>query len=316
MHLLQKRKPNAPPEWLKKIPDMARRLEDSLYRRAPTKEVYQDMNTLKQRLHGVAQTYQRQRSGKSNGGSGGSGGSGGTSGAGVAGGTSSMHRSSEQRASSQGGNMVPSGQHRDPRLSGSGGPGGVPGVTAPRQQSSDGKKIMSKEEQEIQAKQKQQVLRQQQQRLLLLRHASKCKYGTPEVPQTCPATKHCKEMKQLWQHITRCKNQRCLRAHCVSSRYVLSHYNRCKENKCAVCKPVRDAIDKHKQQQRNPGAGGQMAQYVHRRVRPSSFLLCCLCWCSPANNVWLFFYDVCPIVVWCGGVVVVVVVHHPLQVHQ
>ena len=103
---------------------------------------------------------------------------------------------------------------------------------------------MTKEELDQITKQKAQVLRQQQQRLLLLRHASKCKYGTPENPSTCPATKHCRDMKQLWQHITRCKNQRCDRAHCVSSRYVLSHYNRCKEDACSVCKPVRDAIQK------------------------------------------------------------------------
>ena len=68
VHLLQKRKPNAPPEWLKKIPDMARRLEDSLYRAANTREIYTDMKTLKHRLHGVAQTYQRLRSKQANGG--------------------------------------------------------------------------------------------------------------------------------------------------------------------------------------------------------------------------------------------------------
>ena len=163
---------------------------------------------------------------------------------------------------------------------------------------------MSKEQQEYQAKQKQQVLRQQQQRLLLLRHASKCKYGTPEMPQTCPATKHCKEMKQLWQHITRCKNQRCLRAHCVSSRYVLSHYNRCKENKCAVCKPVRDAIDKHKQQQRNPG--GQMAQYVHPTHSTMFFLVVLLVSLLTMFGCFLIFF--CPnrvvVVVLCRCVVV------------
>ena len=141
--------------------------------------------------------------------------------------------------------------------------GGVPGVTAPRSSSGgankngEARKPMTKEELDQITKQKAQVLRQQQQRLLLLRHASKCKYGTPENPSTCPATKHCRDMKQLWQHITRCKNQRCDRAHCVSSRYVLSHYNRCKEDACSVCKPVRDAIHKHKSVQN----GGTMAQY-------------------------------------------------------
>ena len=46
VHLLQKRKPHAPPEWLKKIPDMARRLEDSLYRSASSKDMYTNMQTL------------------------------------------------------------------------------------------------------------------------------------------------------------------------------------------------------------------------------------------------------------------------------
>ena len=61
----------------------------------------------------------------------------------------------------------------------------------------------------------QEVLRQQQQ-LLLLRHASKCKYGTVENPSVCLANKDCKDTKQLWMHITRCNDQACQHAHCVS----------------------------------------------------------------------------------------------------
>ena len=38
--LLQQRKPNAPPEWLKKLPQMAKRLEESLYRNAGDFESY------------------------------------------------------------------------------------------------------------------------------------------------------------------------------------------------------------------------------------------------------------------------------------
>ena len=126
-----------------------------------------------------------------------------------------MHQSSEQRATSLGTSTA--------------GTGGVPGVTAPLrsnarsdqastlpppgppqqqpqqgqpqqgQQGQQQQQQMSKAEMDGIQKQKAQVLRQQQQRLLLLRHASKCKYGTPQNPQTCPATKHCREMKQLWQ---------------------------------------------------------------------------------------------------------------------
>jgi hypothetical protein len=52
-------------------------------------------------------------------------------------------------------------------------------------------------------------------------------------------------MKQLWEHIAKCKDQRCQVSHCVSSRYVLSHYHRCKDSRCAVCGPVREAIQRH-----------------------------------------------------------------------
>jgi hypothetical protein len=99
--------------------------------------------------------------------------------------------------------------------------------------------------------QRQQVLRQQQQRLLLLRHASKCEAGTPGNPKECPATKHCAQMKKLWSHIAKCKNQHCSTPHCVSSRYVLSHYHRCKDQNCSVCSPVRDAIQRHKDKRSN-----------------------------------------------------------------
>jgi E1A/CREB-binding protein len=52
--LLQQRKPNAPQEWLKKLPQMAKRLEESLYRSAKSFVEYNDANTLKQRLQQLA----------------------------------------------------------------------------------------------------------------------------------------------------------------------------------------------------------------------------------------------------------------------
>lgn len=54
VHLLQQRKPNAPQEWLKKLPQMAKRLEESLYRSAKSFNEYNDANTLKQRLQQLA----------------------------------------------------------------------------------------------------------------------------------------------------------------------------------------------------------------------------------------------------------------------
>lgn len=54
--LLQQRKPDAPPEWIKKLPDMARRLEDSLYRTASNRTEYGNFSTLKHRLQQLAIT--------------------------------------------------------------------------------------------------------------------------------------------------------------------------------------------------------------------------------------------------------------------
>ena len=91
-----------------------------------------------------------------------------------------------------------------------------------------------------------QVLRHQQQRLLLLRHAAKC----PHEDGRCPVTPHCSGMKRLWKHIAECKNQKCQVPHCVSSRYVLSHYHRCKDVRCPVCGPVREAIHRSHEKQK------------------------------------------------------------------
>jgi len=54
VRLLQQRKPNAPEDWIRKLPVMAKRLEESLYRNAVSFEEYNDANTLKQRLQRLA----------------------------------------------------------------------------------------------------------------------------------------------------------------------------------------------------------------------------------------------------------------------
>ena len=53
--LLKEIKPDADESWKKKLPDMARRLEDSLYRGAPDKATYSDQTTIKTRLQKVAE---------------------------------------------------------------------------------------------------------------------------------------------------------------------------------------------------------------------------------------------------------------------
>lgn len=52
--LLQNRKPNAPKEWIVKLPDMARRLEDSMYRTASCEAEYANFDTLQKRLLDIA----------------------------------------------------------------------------------------------------------------------------------------------------------------------------------------------------------------------------------------------------------------------
>ena len=48
--LLQQRKPNAPQRWVNILPQMARRLEDSLYRNALSIKQYSDSTTLNHRV--------------------------------------------------------------------------------------------------------------------------------------------------------------------------------------------------------------------------------------------------------------------------
>eukprot|EP00548_Thalassiothrix_antarctica_P005641 CAMPEP_0194137570 /NCGR_PEP_ID=MMETSP0152-20130528/7459_1 /TAXON_ID=1049557 /ORGANISM="Thalassiothrix antarctica, Strain L6-D1" /LENGTH=1691 /DNA_ID=CAMNT_0038834663 /DNA_START=284 /DNA_END=5359 /DNA_ORIENTATION=- len=113
---------------------------------------------------------------------------------------------------------------------------------------------------------RQQVLRHQQQRLLLLRHAAKCQHEDGR----CPVTPHCAGMKRLWKHIAECKDQKCLVPHCVSSRYVLSHYHRCKDVRCPVCGPVREAIHRSHEKQKQMQALKQRHQQAiqQNQVQP------------------------------------------------
>lgn len=88
-----------------------------------------------------------------------------------------------------------------------------------------------------------------QQRILLLRHASKCPFGTLEEGGSgtpCPTAPNCNAMKKLWKHITSCTemSNRCNYPHCNSSKYVMAHYRNCTDPVCACCEPVRAIIRK------------------------------------------------------------------------
>mmetsp|Transcript_1361 Transcript_1361/g.2314 ORF Transcript_1361/g.2314 Transcript_1361/m.2314 type:complete len:1768 (+) Transcript_1361:193-5496(+) len=281
VHLLRQRKPNAPQEWLEKLPAMAKRLEESLYRSAASFEAYNDINTLKQRLQQLAMTIgtktrrmqqaqaaqqqqvqqqqiqqqqqvqqqQQQQPGQplaqpqqqyrpptqqqqvvqrapqpNNG----------QPMAAQPGVPMQQHTMQIQQQPQMNPNMAPAvaqaNYQQAPAPAAPAPPPPQPAAPAPARQTSD----------------RQQVLRHQQQRLLLLRHAAKC----PHQDNQCPVTPHCAGMKRLWKHIAECKDQKCMVPHCVSSRYVLSHYHRCKDVRCPVCGPVREAIHRSHEKQK------------------------------------------------------------------
>ena len=59
--LLIARKPNPPAEWLQKLPQMARRFEESLFRAAASFEEYSDTSTMATRLRALANSAQQQQ---------------------------------------------------------------------------------------------------------------------------------------------------------------------------------------------------------------------------------------------------------------
>ncbi|GMI42377.1 hypothetical protein TrCOL_g11584, partial [Triparma columacea] len=228
--LLQQRKPNAPEEWLLKLPQMAKRLEESLYRSAADFDSYNDVSTLKQRLQALAmsiglktQQQKKQQAAQA---------------AAAAGGQPTVVNmqqinpamTANPNANADGlPNVAPTTLNANHSMAA----GNLqPGQQAPA--NGDGAAAAGT----ANNTNRQQVLRHQQQRLLLLRHAAKC----PHENGKCPVTPHCAGMKRLWKHIAECKDQKCQVPHCVSSRYVLSHYHRCKDARCPVCMPVREAI--------------------------------------------------------------------------
>lgn len=272
VQLLRQRKPNAPQEWLDKLPAMAKRLEESLYRSAPSFDAYNDINTLKQRLQQLAMNIgsktrrMQQQQGQ-------------------------PQQQVQQQQPQQPGQPLapPQQQYRPPtqqqqvvqmapqpnngqpmpaqpgvpmqqphmQMQQQMNPNMQPAPAAPvaqtNYQHAPAPAVPAPPPQQAvapsparQPSDRQQVLRHQQQRLLLLRHAAKC----PHQDNQCPVTPHCAGMKRLWKHIAECKDQKCQIPHCVSSRYVLSHYHRCKDVRCPVCGPVREAIHRSHEKQK------------------------------------------------------------------
>ncbi|KAF0699803.1 Aste57867_9644 [Aphanomyces stellatus] len=58
---LRNQKPNAPADWIRRLPQMAKKLEEKLYRSARTKDEYVNEGTLKARLQVVARSFHAAR---------------------------------------------------------------------------------------------------------------------------------------------------------------------------------------------------------------------------------------------------------------
>ena len=54
VRILRRRRPDAPKEWIVKIPDMARRFEDKMYRMAKSREEYLNRATIGKRMRDIA----------------------------------------------------------------------------------------------------------------------------------------------------------------------------------------------------------------------------------------------------------------------
>jgi len=249
------------PEWLNKLPQMAKQLEVSLYRNARSFEAYVDMNTLKQRLQQIAvqvsqkarvQDHGRRDRHREQ-----------PSGGGIRqDGTSStyMNSSSSNRTdrtntmnSNNPPNGMPSSASTMPTLS-----GGYPsrsmsnsGSNSGVQHSGNGMSGSGGSSGRNNDPEWKVRIRHKQQRLLLLHHSAKC----PHEDGRCPVTPHCADMKRLWRHMEGCKDNQCRVPHCFSSRAILSHYRKCKDAACPACGPVRETVRKSQSSRSSSGSG-------------------------------------------------------------
>ena len=256
------------PEWLSKLPQMAKQLEVSLYRNARSFDAYMDMNTLKHRLQQIAvqvsqkargQDHRRDRQRDSQHSSSGmrqnsSGMRQDMSSSSNYMGNNSSNRSGGMNNNNLSGGMgnmgggmqiSSSGGYRSMNNNGSSNSGGQSSGAG---MSSGGSGSGRSNDPEWKVR-----IRHKQQRLLLLHHSAKC----PHEDGRCPVTPHCADMKRLWRHMEGCKDNQCRVPHCFSSRAILSHYRKCKDAACPACGPVRETVRKSQSNRGSSGSGNR-----------------------------------------------------------
>ena len=266
---------------MSRVPQMAKQLEVSLYRNAPSFDAYMDMSTLKKRLQMIAAEVQRKTRGQAD------------SSRASAVGASDDRRYDRQPQSQPPQQAPPPPQPQQPQpqhppyqsngVRDSRGNAGYPPQPQSRmmnmsdanpvannqairqpgndanfgrrtplindpmtrgsapQQQSSGVSTSSSFHNRNDPEWKMRI-RHKQQRLLLLHHSAKC----PHEDGRCSVTPHCADMKRLWRHMEGCKDNNCRVPHCFSSRAILSHYRKCKDPTCPACGPVRETVRRSK----------------------------------------------------------------------
>eukprot|EP00892_Ulva_mutabilis_P000524 jgi/Ulvmu1/10472/UM064_0009.1 len=79
-------------------------------------------------------------------------------------------------------------------------------------------------------------LQKNQRLLMFLRHCAKC------TNSNCNYGTSCTTGKELWNHITSCKDQHCQYPRCLHSRNLLRHYQKCDSVTCPICVPIKQVV--------------------------------------------------------------------------
>ncbi|OQR88642.1 histone acetyltransferase [Thraustotheca clavata] len=199
VHFLQSQKPNAPPDWMRRLPQMAKKLEESLYRNASSKQEYMDTSTLKQRLQVVARSFHTIKQ--------------------QAAASTSTPQTPQQPPNAP--NAVQIFRQRAAQIA---------STVVPQAAAQYHQRVLHMMNSPDQFR---PVLLKQLQRLLHLRHALWCQLEKCTIAE-CPEMKNLMTHISSCTNSNQCPFN-----HCVSSKYVLSHFTQCTHAQCLVCQLAR-----------------------------------------------------------------------------